>query len=140
MFDADIRPFRPGTSDSVLLDDIANSNVGHDIRLDRDRIILAHGVQSGRLLGCFVYRPGAIIHDLLVRDSLTRRSVAHDMVNFAAMDATSRPFQLHEAIFLTDGDEMAKFAEEIGAYEETGKRLYRIPLRMLVGRIYGGAS
>ena len=41
----------------------------------------------------------------------------------------SQPHQLWEALFLTDSDNMARYALELGAVEEVGKRIFTLNLR-----------
>lgn len=45
-------------------------------------------------------------------------------------DAVSRPFNLWEAIFITDSDELANYVLGMeGIVEETGKRVFTLRLR-----------
>lgn len=111
--------------DAKALDDLLQCNRSSDVRLDRDRIITVGRPADGVL----VWRPGGIVHELRVGDGLGRRSKANVLVNFAIADSIARPFNLQEALFLTDSDDMARYAESIGAYEETGKRIFTLNIR-----------
>jgi len=98
-----------------------------DVRIDRDRIVVAG--KRNELLGCLVWRPGSIVHELRVGCGVSRRNVADSLSNFAIADAVARQWYLCEGIFVTDSDAMAKYAMDIGAVEETGKRVFTLALR-----------
>lgn len=51
------------------------------------------------------------------------------LVKSGIEDAVSQPHQLWEALFLTDSDNMARYALELGAVEEVGKRIFTLNLR-----------
>jgi hypothetical protein len=110
-------------TDATTVDHITNSNQGHNIRLDRDRIVLLG--DSGLL----VWRAGGIVHELHTGNGLGQKQRADLLVRFAIGDAVRETHKLHEAIFLTDSDRMAGYALSIGAIEETGKRVFSLDLR-----------
>lgn len=113
------------SSDAATLDLILGQTQIGDVRLDRDRLCVV-----GRPpVGLLVWRPGGIVHELRTGNGLAQRRVADLLVNFAVGDALSGPFNLWEAVFVTDNEQMAKYALELGAVEEIGKRVFTLPLR-----------
>jgi hypothetical protein len=99
---------------------------GHHVRPDLDRII----VQPPD--GCLVWRPGGIVHELHCGRGLGRRRLADKLVDFAIDDATSHPYALHEAIFVTDSDEFSAYIEARyrgSIVHESGKQVYTLRLR-----------
>lgn len=113
------------SSDAAALDRILSSNVGHDVTLDRDRIICA-GTPA---VGCLVWTPGAIVHELQTGRGLAQRRIADLLVGAAITDALTDRFQIREAIFLTDSDQMAEYALRMGAIEQFGKRTFTLRIR-----------
>lgn len=115
------------SSDAETLDRLLDNNKGHDVRLDRDRVVVV-GPPS-RPVGLLCWRPGGIVHELFTGHGLAQRSLADLLVRYAMDDAVSKPFHLHEAIFITDSEAMARYADELGAIEEAGKRVFTLDLR-----------
>lgn len=116
------------SADAEGLDRILDNNRGHDVRLDRDQIVVVGA--PGRPVGCLAWRPGGIVHELFTGNGLASRYIADLLVEFAVADAIARPFDLWEAIFMTDSDRMAEYVLAMpGALEETGKRLITVPVR-----------
>lgn len=114
------------SADAIHLDRILDSGrPGFDVRLDRDRIAVIGQPASG----CLIWRPGSVVHELRIAPGLSRHSVADSLVNFAIADAMARPSLIWEAVFLTDSDEFARYALSIGALEQDGKRVFRLPVR-----------
>jgi hypothetical protein len=109
-------------ADAITVDQITDSNRGHSIRLDRDRIVVLG--DSGLL----VWRAGGIVHELHTGHGLGQKRRADLLVRFAIGDAMRETHKLHEAIFLTDSDRMANYALSIGATEEIGKRVFSLDL------------
>lgn len=115
------------STDAEGLDELLGCPQSGDVRLDRDRIALV-GV-PGRPVGCLVWRPGGIVHEMRTGYGLAQRHMADLLVKFGIEDALSQPHHLWEALFLTDSDAMARYALELGAIEETGKRVFTLDLR-----------
>ncbi len=113
------------SDDAARLDEILSRP--HDVRLDCDRLVCVG--PTGSPVGLLVWRPGGIVHELRVGNGLGRRYAANSLVNFAVADAIARPHQLHEAIFVCDSDDMARYAGELGAVEEQGKRIFTLRVR-----------
>lgn len=111
--------------DAPELDTLLACNRGHDVRLDRDRIAVLGRPSRGFL----VWRPGGIVHELRVGDSLGQRHAAHLLVEFGIGDSLSRPFHLHEAVFLCDSDAMVRYVAGLGAVEQAGRRVFTLDLR-----------
>ena len=118
----DIHFYAP--TDAPALDRILDCNRGHDVTLDRDRIICA-GTPA---VGCLVWTPAAIVHELHTGRSLAQRHIADLLVGAATRDALSHPWFVREAIFLTDSDAMAQYALDKGAVEQFGKRTFILKL------------
>lgn len=98
-----------------------------DVRLDRDRVFCI-GI-PGEPVGFLAWRRGGIVHELRVGNGMGRYTRASALVNFAVANALAETPPLWEALFVCDGDDMARFAKSIGAVEEEGKRLFSLPLR-----------
>ena len=98
-----------------------------NVRLDCDRLVCVGA--PGRPVGLLAWRPGGIVHELRVASGLGQRAVADALVNFSVADSVSHPHMLHEAIFVCDTDSMAKYVGELGAIEESGKRVFTLKLR-----------
>jgi len=60
---------------------------------------------------------------------MSARLIADSLVNFAIADSLARPFNLHEAVFLTDSKQFSQYALSLHAHEEIGRRLFRLRLR-----------
>jgi len=119
------RPYE--SADAEGLDRLLGCPQSGDVRLDRDRITVV-GV-PGRPVGCLVWRAGGIVHELRTGYGLAQRHMADLLVKSGIEDAVSQPHQLWEALFLTDSDNMARYALELGAVEEVGKRIFTLNLR-----------
>jgi hypothetical protein len=117
------RRYQP--QDAPLIDEILGEVQRGDVRLDRDQLIVCGDPAYGLLC----WRAGGIVHELHTGRGLSTRRTANSLVNFAIADATSRPFPLHEAIFVTDSEVLARYVEGLGAIEEKGKRIYTLRLR-----------
>jgi hypothetical protein len=115
------------SEDAPAVDFILNGNRDHDVRIDRDRIMVLGDL--GKPVGLIAWRPGGIVHELYVGNGLGQRVRANLLVEAAIRDSLSRPFDLHEAIFVTDSDRMARYAIEIGAIEEVGLRVFTLDIR-----------
>ena len=112
-------------ADAPALDEILSSNRGHDVTLDRDRIICA----GSPAVGCLVWTPAALVHELQTGRGLAQKRIADLLVGVAINDALTDRFQIQEAIFLTDSDQMAEYALEMKAIEQFGKRLFTLRIR-----------
>jgi hypothetical protein len=113
------------SEDAPSLDVLLNGNQNGDVRLERDQIVcIGHPVN-----GCLVWRPAGIVHELHVGVGMGRRLKADALVNYAMGQAISRPYNLWEAIFITDSESLAQYAKSLGAYEETGKRIFTLKVR-----------
>lgn len=98
----------------------------HDVRLDRDRLVVL-GRPAGGLL---IWRPGGIVHELRTGIGLGQKRRADLLVDFAIRDAVSQPFKLWEAIFITDSDCAAGYVKGLnGTTEEFGKRVFTMRIR-----------
>lgn len=121
-----VRPYQ--SEDAPKLDVILAANHGHDVRLDRDRIICLG--EPGSPTGLLCWRPGGIVHELYVGNGLGQKERADLLVRTAIGDAMSREFKLWEAVFVTDSDRMAQYAlNELKATEQVGKRLFTLTVR-----------
>lgn len=120
------RLFDGAQDDADALDGILNGNVGHDVVLKRDRLVLVG--QSGRPVGMLAWRAGGIVHELQTGNSLAQRAIANLLVDYAIRDALHRPFKLHTALFVTDSDRMSTYALALGAREVQGKKLFQLEL------------
>lgn len=120
----EVRLYQSG--DAPSLDGLLGTE--HGVRLDRDRISCL-AASGGPVVGVLAWRPGGIVHELRVGDGLLQQRRANLLVDFAIGDAVSQPFPLYEAIFICDSDAMAHYARELGAIEETGKRVFTLDLR-----------
>lgn len=112
-------------ADAPAVDAILNGT-GH-VLLERDRLVVLGVPGSPRNL--LVWRPGCIVHELRLSNGLGQRQRADNLVQCGMTDALSRPFQLWEAAFVTNNDTMAAYARDLGAIEESGKRLFTLRLR-----------
>jgi hypothetical protein len=117
------RPYEP--SDAPALDRLLDSNQGHDVRLDHDRI-LVHGSPVSGLL---VWRPTAVIHELILPRTLGLNAVARDLVAFACEDAQRSLHRIRIASFMIDPDNlpMVRYVRGLGVIEER-RQLYTIPV------------
>jgi hypothetical protein len=113
--------------DAQGLDVLLEENKHGDVRLDLDRIICLGDV--GRPVGCLVWRPGGIVHELRLRHGLGRRAAADALVDFSIRDALSRPFWLAEAVFMTDSPYAAEYFERLGAERQPGQEVFKFDLR-----------
>ena len=113
------------SGDAAALDQILDSNRGHDVTLDRDRIICA-GTPA---VGCLVWTPSAFVHELHTGRGLVKRAIADLLVDAGIKDALMQPYPLRSAIFLTDDDRMAQYAIERGAIEQFGKRVFTLEIK-----------
>ena|SRR5215469_15998766 len=97
-----------------------------NVLIDRDQIVLA----GSPPIGCLVWRPGCLVHELRTGSGMGRRYIADRLVEFAIKDAISHPFNLYEAIFITNNEDMARYAlDDLGAIEEIGKRMFTLKVR-----------
>lgn len=118
------RPFRSG--DEGALDVLLHNNTEGDVRLNCDQIIVA---ETEHPVGCLVWRPGGIIHELRTGNGLVRRVMADKLVDHAIAKALEREYPLYEAVFLTDSDALAAYAKDLGAIEQIGKRIFTMKVR-----------
>lgn len=111
--------------DAQSLDVVLGGNQQGDVRLDRDRIIVC----GTPVNSCLVWRAGGIVHELRTGNGMYKRIHADALVNFAIADSIAKSFELHEALFLTDSDELSRYVLSLGAIEETGKRIFTLQVR-----------
>jgi hypothetical protein len=106
---------------------LIESNHGHDVEIHKDKIAVVGPV--GKPSGCLVWRPCALIHELLCGKGLNQRAVADELILFSARFARSSVFRPQEALFMIrpENFEMQNYAEFVGAREEQG-RLYAFKL------------
>ena len=114
-----------GQGDAEAVDRLIGEPQSGNVLLDRDRIVVLGRPPRGLL----VWRPGGIVHELRTGNGLGQRARADLLVNFAVRDALSQPFNLWEAVFVTDSTRMARYAFDIGAVEEVGMRVFTLDLR-----------
>ncbi len=113
------------SADAEAVDKILGQPQAGDVRLERDRIVVAGCPAYGLL----VWRPCAFVHELRTGYGMAQRHLADILVNFAIGDAVSRPANIWEAVFVCDSDDMAKYVEGLGAVEEKGKRVFTLQVR-----------
>lgn len=114
------------SADADALDIILDFNKGHDVRLDRDRIVVL-GRPATSLL---VWRPAAFVHELHVGDGLGQKQRADLLADFAIDDAMSGSFPIQEAVFVTDSDRMAQYILNRGGTEQFGRRLITLRVNL----------
>ena len=115
------------SQDAEALDKLLGVPQSGDVRLAYDRIAVLDSSRGP--VGCLVWRPGGIVHELRVGNGLGQKRRADLLVQFGIRDAVSRAYCLHEAIFITDSERMANYAKELGAIEQTGKRVFSLEVR-----------
>lgn len=101
--------------DAKALDLLLHDNRSGDVRLDRDVIVV-----SGRpASGCLVWRPCALVHELVCSGLLS----ANSLVNYAVGQGAGRVMPIRDVLFVVaPGNEaMLRYAKRLGAVEEVGK-------------------
>jgi len=108
-------------SDATALDTLLKGNVGGDVRIDRDIIVVSGSPANGTL----VWRPCALVHEFECPGLLT----ANALVNFAVGQAAGRTGVIRDALFLVtpDNTAMLRQAKRLGAVELPG-RLFSIDM------------
>ncbi len=99
------RLYLPGTADARIVDELTDNNSRGDIRLDRDRIVVAHDADhdtGGDIHGLLVWRPSAFIHELRTRGCLSQRGVADTLFRDAVRMDVARRHRVCQAVFLVD--------------------------------------
>jgi len=116
------------SEDAVGLDRILGDNRAGDVRLERDRIVVAGPV--GSPFACLVWRPYAFLHEFHCGSGLSRRLVASALCSYALADAVARQHSILDAIFLVDpsNTNMLKFVRGEKAAEQSGV-MFTLPLR-----------
>lgn len=125
-----VRLYEP--SDAPALDWFLNRNQGHDVRLDHDRIIVAGDPVSAML----VWRPTAIIHELILPRTLGTLAVARDLVAFACQDSQFKSFRIRVASFMIDPSNapMLRYVRDLRAVEER-RQLWSVPVASALERL-----
>jgi len=103
------------SDDKEALDLLLHNNSGGDVRVDRDVIVV-----SGRPAnGCLVWRPGALVHELVCPGLLS----ANALVNYAVGQGAGRLAPIRDVIFIVkpDNTHMIEYAKRLGAIEEAGR-------------------
>lgn len=121
------RHFNGTDADASALDILLNENRGHNVQLDKDRIIVMDSV--GAPVGLLAWRSGGIVHELITGQGLAQRSIANSLVEFAIKDAIRKPYPLHTALFVTDSDKISSYALALGATEQLAKRVFQLELQ-----------
>jgi hypothetical protein len=101
-------------------DKLIQGNIGHDVRLSQDKIVVTGPVGSPS--GCLVWRPGAIIHELYCGSGLNQRAIAQSLLDGARNHARTSVFRPVEALFVVHPANlrMLAYVEEIEAQEQKG--------------------
>lgn len=101
--------------DAKALDLLLHDNRSGDVRLDRDVIVV-----SGRPPnGCLVWRPCALVHELVCPGLLS----ANALVNYAVGQGAGRLAAIRDVLFVVSpaNTRMLEYAKRLGAVEEVGK-------------------
>lgn len=116
------------SEDANHLDRVLGFNVAGDVRLDRDRIVVAGPI--GAPFACLVWRPYAFLHEFHCGNGLSKRHVASNLCSFAVADALARQHSVLDALFLVDQSNlpMLKFVKGERAAEQKGV-VFTLPLR-----------
>jgi hypothetical protein len=116
------------SEDAAGLDRILGNNRMGDVRLDRDRIVVAGPV--GSPFACLVWRPYAFLHEFHCGSGLARHVVASALCSYALADAVARQHSVLDALFLVDpsNSHMLKFVRGEKAAEQDGV-VFTLPLR-----------
>lgn len=120
------RLYRP--EDAHQLDRVLGFNVAGDVRLDRDRIVVAGPI--GNPFACLVWRPYAFLHEFHCGSGLNKRHVASSLCSYAVADALARSHSILDALFLVDraNEPMLRFVKGERAAEQDGV-VFTLPLR-----------
>jgi hypothetical protein len=113
------------TTDAEAVEHLLNGRGTGDVRLDRDRLVVVGRPPRGLL----VWRPGCLVHELHTGYGMAQRHTADVLVNFGMADAVSKPFDLYEAVFITDSDAVGEYVKSLGALEEVGKKVWTMRIR-----------
>jgi hypothetical protein len=118
-----VRLYEP--SDAPALDRLLNHNQGHDVRLDHDRVIVAGDPVSALL----VWRPTAIIHELVLPRTLGIGNMARNLVLEACADSQRSLYRIRVASFMIDPSNasMVRYVRDLKAVEEA-RQLWTIPI------------
>lgn len=117
------RLYIPGSRDSTALDRLLRQNRDGDVRLDRDRLIVAVDGDDTPV-GVLVWRPCGLIHEFHCGGGLGNLATASSLMGYARTDAT-RPGMKHpirDALFFIDraNAPMLRYVRELGAVEQDG--------------------
>jgi hypothetical protein len=107
------RTYKPG--DAAALDALLHDNRHGDVRLDRDAIVVSGSPPSG----CLVWRPCALVHELVCPGLLS----ANALVNYAVGQGAGRLMPIRDVLFVVspDNKRMLEYAKRLGGVEEVGK-------------------
>jgi hypothetical protein len=107
------RTYKPG--DANALDAILANNRHGDVRLDRDAIVVSGTPPNG----CLVWRPCALVHELVCPGLLS----ANALVNYAVGQGAGRLMPIRDVLFVVapENKRMLEYAKRLGAIEETGR-------------------
>lgn len=116
------RLYLPGGADARVLDRLLADNRDGDVRLDRDRLIVAAG-DDNLPCGLLAWRPSAFIHEFHVPPTLGQRIVAGHLMSAAIRTDIARRHLIRQAHFLVDSGNYAMLRylrDEVKATEQSG--------------------
>lgn len=113
---------RAERDDRVVLEGLLTTE---DLSPDRDVLIV-----SGRpAQGALVWRPTALVHELIAGHDLLRLNRADSMLNFAIAEGQALRWPIRDVLFVVDegNESMHRYARHIGATQYPGV-LYTLKL------------
>ena len=123
-----IRHYSP--SDAPELDRLLDNNRSGDVRLERDRIVVAGSDTTSKLLGCLIWRPSCFVHELRLGSGLIdKRGIAGKLYDYAKTDVLNSSYKLYDANFISSDPAMIYFAESLGAVHEHLGTVLTVPVR-----------
>ena len=101
--------------DAATLDNLLHANRHGDVDIRRDVIVVSGAPPSG----CLVWRPCALVHELVCPGLLS----ANALVNYAVGQGSGRSAVVRDVLFVVDpaNEPMLRYANRLGAVEERGK-------------------
>lgn len=93
-------------------------------RITQDRLVVAGPIGEPR--GLLVWRPVALIHELIVPPSLKMKKVTDGLVSYARTTAIDRICFVKEAVFLIDPSNtpMLDYVRDCGAVPDPGQLMF----------------
>ena len=121
------RLYIPRSNDAKCLDRILVP--GHDVRINRDRIIVAVDGDDNTA-ATLVWRPTAFIHEFDIPHTLGQKSIADSLMQEAIQIDFNRRHLIRQVAFLVDSDNVAMLRyirDDVKAIEQPGV-LFTLPL------------